>query len=119
MTAVAIASVHTALRPAMSRPGKNLLDERRFRRTGLGFLIWFCADGRESFPGHFGIGGLKWAREMTEWFFHHTNIDWVLDAVLEKVTPGGSSDALARAAPHAGHIVRHPRLTLLLRRTRR
>lgn len=42
----------------------------------------------EPFAGHFGIGGLKWAQEMTEWFFRHTGIDWVLDAVLEKVVPG-------------------------------
>jgi hypothetical protein len=25
---------------------------------------------------------------MTEWFFRHTGIDWVLDAVLEKIAPG-------------------------------
>ncbi len=42
----------------------------------------------EPFAGHFGIGGLKWAQEMTEWFFRHVGIDWVLDAVLEKVAPG-------------------------------
>ena len=42
----------------------------------------------EPFVGHFGIGGLKGAQEMTEWFFRHVGIDWVLDAVLEKVTPG-------------------------------
>lgn len=42
----------------------------------------------EPFAGHFGIGGLTWAREMTEWFFRHTGIDWVLDAVLDKVTSG-------------------------------
>jgi sulfide:quinone oxidoreductase len=42
----------------------------------------------EPFAGHFGIGGLKWAEGMTEWFFRHTGIDWVLDTVLEKVTPG-------------------------------
>jgi sulfide:quinone oxidoreductase len=42
----------------------------------------------EPFAGHFGIGGLTWAREMTEWFFRHTHIDWALNAVIEKVTPG-------------------------------
>jgi sulfide:quinone oxidoreductase len=42
----------------------------------------------EPFPGHFGIGGLKHAQGMTEWFFRHVKIDWVLNAVMEKVTPG-------------------------------
>ena len=42
----------------------------------------------EPFPGHFGIGGMRWAKEMTEWFFRHTGIDWALDAVIDKVVPG-------------------------------
>ncbi len=42
----------------------------------------------EPFPGHFGIGGLKHAQGMTEWFFRHTNIDWALNAVIDEVTPG-------------------------------
>ncbi|MFO0938264.1 MAG: FAD-dependent oxidoreductase [Gemmataceae bacterium] len=42
----------------------------------------------EPFPGHFGIGGLKHAQGMTEWFFRHVKIDWVINSVLDKVTPG-------------------------------
>ncbi|MFO0850683.1 MAG: FAD-dependent oxidoreductase [Gemmataceae bacterium] len=42
----------------------------------------------EPFPGHFGIGGQKHAQGMTEWFFRHVKIDWVINAVLDKVTPG-------------------------------
>lgn len=42
----------------------------------------------EPFPGHFGIGGLKHAQGMTEWFFRHMNIDWAVNAVMDKVTPG-------------------------------
>ncbi|MEO2089043.1 MAG: FAD-dependent oxidoreductase, partial [Gemmataceae bacterium] len=42
----------------------------------------------EPFPGHFGIGGLKHAQGMTEWFFRHVNIDWAVNAVMDKVTPG-------------------------------
>lgn len=42
----------------------------------------------EPFPGHFGIGGMKHAQGMTEWFFRHLKIDWAINAVLEEVTPG-------------------------------
>ncbi len=42
----------------------------------------------EPFPGHFGIGGLTHAQAMTEWFFRHTGINWALNAVIDKVTPG-------------------------------
>ena len=43
----------------------------------------------EPFAGHFGIGGMKHAQGMTEWFFRHTGIDWAVNAVIDRVTPGG------------------------------
>jgi sulfide:quinone oxidoreductase len=42
----------------------------------------------EPFPGHFGIGGMKHAQGMTEWFFRYTKINWALNAVVDRVTPG-------------------------------
>lgn len=42
----------------------------------------------EPFAGHFGIGGMKHAQGMTEWFFRHTGINWCVNAVLDRVTPG-------------------------------
>lgn len=42
----------------------------------------------EPFPGHFGIGGLKHAQGMTEWFFRHVRINWAINSVMDKVTPG-------------------------------
>lgn len=42
----------------------------------------------EPFAGHFGIGGMKHAQSMTEWFFRHVGIDWAVNAVMDRVTPG-------------------------------
>ena len=42
----------------------------------------------EPFAGHFGIGGMKHAQGMTEWFFRHTGINWAVNSVLDRVTPG-------------------------------
>lgn len=42
----------------------------------------------EPFVGHFGMGGMKHARQMTEWFFRHVKIDWAINSVLDRVTPG-------------------------------
>jgi sulfide:quinone oxidoreductase len=42
----------------------------------------------EPFAGHFGIGGMKHAQGMTEWFFRHTGIDWAVNGVVDRVTPG-------------------------------
>jgi sulfide:quinone oxidoreductase len=42
----------------------------------------------EPFVGHFGIGGMKHAQGMTEWFFRHVGIDWAVNAVMERVSPG-------------------------------
>ena len=42
----------------------------------------------EPFAGHFGIGGMKHAPGMTEWFFRHTGINWAVNSVLDRVTPG-------------------------------
>lgn len=42
----------------------------------------------EPFAGHFGIGGMRHAQGMTEWFFRHTGIDWAVNAVMDRVTPG-------------------------------
>lgn len=41
----------------------------------------------EPFVGHFGIGGMKHAQAMTEWFFRHTKIHWAVNAVMDHVTP--------------------------------
>lgn len=62
--------------------------EYALRKTGIRDRVPITFVTAEPFLGHFGIGGLKWAQEMTEWFFRHTGIDWVLDAVLDKVTSG-------------------------------
>lgn len=42
----------------------------------------------EPFVGHFGMGGMKHAQGMTEWFFRHVKIDWAINSVLDRVTPG-------------------------------
>lgn len=42
----------------------------------------------EPFAGHFGIGSMRHARGMTEWFFRHTGIDWAVDTVIDHVSPG-------------------------------
>ncbi len=62
--------------------------EYALRKTGIREKVPVTFVTAEPFAGHFGIGGLKWAQGMTEWFFRHTGIDWVVDAVLEKVSPG-------------------------------
>ncbi len=62
--------------------------EYALRKEGIRDKVPVTFVTSESFPGHFGIGRMKWAQEMTEWFFRHTSIDWVTDAVIEKVTPG-------------------------------
>lgn len=41
----------------------------------------------EPFLAHFGIGGMGKGQQMTEWFFKRLKIDWVTNAVIEKVTP--------------------------------
>ncbi len=61
--------------------------EYALRKAGVRDKVPITFVTAEPFAGHFGIGGLKWAQEMTEWFFRHTHIDWVLNAVIEKVTP--------------------------------
>ncbi len=62
--------------------------EYALRQAGLRDRVPITYVTSEPFAGHFGIGGLKHAQGMTEWFFRHTKIDWALDAVIEKVTPG-------------------------------
>jgi sulfide:quinone oxidoreductase len=62
--------------------------EYALRKTGVRDKATVTYVTAEPFPGHFGIGGMKHAQGMTEWFFRHTGIDWALDAVIEKVTPG-------------------------------
>lgn len=79
--------------------------EYALRKEGIRKRVPITYLTSEPFAGHFGIGGMKWAREMTEWFFRHTGIDWVLDAVIEKVTPGAvhlRQGQLHRAAAHNG-----------------
>jgi sulfide:quinone oxidoreductase len=62
--------------------------EYALRKAGMRDKVPITFVTAEPFAGHFGIGGLKHAQGMTEWFFRHVGIDWVLDAVLERVTPG-------------------------------
>ena len=62
--------------------------EYALRKAGIRDKASITFVTAEPFAGHFGIGGLKWAQEMTEWFFRHVVIDWVLDAVLDRVTTG-------------------------------
>ena len=42
----------------------------------------------EPFAGHFGIGGMHHAQGMTEWFFRYTGIDWSINSVIDRITPG-------------------------------
>jgi sulfide:quinone oxidoreductase len=62
--------------------------EYALRRAGIRDRVPVTYVTSEPFPGHFGIGGMKHAQWMTEWFFRHTKINWALNAVVEKVTPG-------------------------------
>jgi sulfide:quinone oxidoreductase len=62
--------------------------EYALRKAGVRERVPITFVTAEPFAGHFGIGGLTGAQPMTEWFFRHSGIDWALDAVLEKVTPG-------------------------------
>ncbi|MDW8344181.1 MAG: FAD-dependent oxidoreductase [Verrucomicrobiae bacterium] len=62
--------------------------EYALRKAGLRRLVPITYVSSEPFLGHFGIGGLGAGRPMTEWFFRHTKIDWVLDAVIERVERG-------------------------------
>ena len=62
--------------------------EYALRRAGIRDKVPVTYVTAEPFPGHFGIGGMKHAQGMTEWFFRHTKINWVLNAVVDRVTPG-------------------------------
>jgi sulfide:quinone oxidoreductase len=41
----------------------------------------------EPFVGHFGIGGMGKGQEMIETFFSKLKINWITNAVTEKITP--------------------------------
>ena len=41
----------------------------------------------EPYLGHLGIGDTGRARGLLEWFFRHANIDWVVQSVIDQVTP--------------------------------
>jgi sulfide:quinone oxidoreductase len=62
--------------------------EYALRRAGVRDRVSVTYATSEPFPGHFGIGGLKHAQGMTEWFFRHVGIDWAINAVMDRVTPG-------------------------------
>jgi len=62
--------------------------EYALRKLGLRDRVPITYVTSEPFAGHFGIGGLGKGRQMTEWFFRHTRIDWALNAVIERVEPG-------------------------------
>lgn len=62
--------------------------EYALRRSRLRDRVSITYLTSEPFLGHFGIGGLGAGRPMTEWFFRHTRMDWVLDAVIDRVEPG-------------------------------
>ena len=62
--------------------------EYALRRAGVRDRVPVTYVTSEPFPGHFGIGGLKHAQGMTEWFFRHVKIDWAINSVLDRVTPG-------------------------------
>ncbi|MCS6860620.1 MAG: FAD-dependent oxidoreductase [Abditibacteriales bacterium] len=79
--------------------------EYALRKAGVRDQVPITFVTAEPFAGHFGIGGLKWAQGMTEWFFRHTHVDWVLDAVIERVTPNAvhfKQGSLHRAAAKNG-----------------
>src|SRR5579875_2369829 len=48
--------------------------EYALRKTGIREKVPVTFVTAEPFAGHFGIGVLKWAQGMTEWFFRHTGI---------------------------------------------
>lgn len=77
--------------------------EYAFGKAGMRERTPFTFLTAEPFAGHFGIGGLKWAQEMTERFFRHTRINWVRDAVLERVAPGEVQLRQGRRFPVACH----------------
>ena len=62
--------------------------EYALRKAGIRDKVPVTYVTSEPFAGHFGIGGMKHAQAMTEWFFRYTKINWALNAVIEKVTPG-------------------------------
>lgn len=62
--------------------------EYALRKAGIRKQVPVTYLTSEPFAGHFGVGGLGAGRPMTEWFFRYTKIDWVLDAVIERVEPG-------------------------------
>ena len=62
--------------------------EYALRRAGIREKVPVTYVTSEPFAGHFGIGGLTHAQGMTEWFFRHVKIDWAINSVLDKVTPG-------------------------------
>jgi sulfide:quinone oxidoreductase len=62
--------------------------EYALRKAGIRDRATVAYVTSEPFAGHFGIGGMKHAQGMTEWFFRHVGIDWAVNAVMERVTPG-------------------------------
>jgi sulfide:quinone oxidoreductase len=62
--------------------------EYALRRAGIRDKASVTYVTSEPFAGHFGIGGMKHAQGMTEWFFRHTGINWAVNSVLDRVTPG-------------------------------
>jgi sulfide:quinone oxidoreductase len=62
--------------------------EHALRKAGIRDKASVTYVTSEPFAGHFGIGGMKHARGMTEWFFRHVGIDWAVNAVMDRVTPG-------------------------------
>ncbi|MCX7722691.1 MAG: FAD-dependent oxidoreductase [Verrucomicrobiae bacterium] len=62
--------------------------EYALRKAGIRDRVPITYVTSEPFAGHFGIGGLGKGRAMTEWFFRHTRIDWVVNAVIDRVEPG-------------------------------
>jgi sulfide:quinone oxidoreductase len=62
--------------------------EYALRKAGIRKRATVTYVTSEPFAGHFGIGGMKHAQGMTEWFFRHTGIDWAVNAVLDRVAPG-------------------------------
>jgi len=62
--------------------------EYALRKIGIRKRVPITYLTSEPFAGHFGIGGLGPGQPMTEWFFRYTKIDWVVNAVLDRVEPG-------------------------------
>lgn len=61
--------------------------EYALRKTGIRNRVPITFVTSEPFPGHFGVGGLGKGQPMTEWFFRHRKIDWVVNAVIDRVEP--------------------------------